>query len=48
MSRSGNCWDNAVVESFFASMKTERTDDRQYATRDEAKTDMFDYIEQLL
>jgi putative transposase len=45
MSRSGNCWDNAVVESFFASMKTERTDRRQYATRDEARADVFDYIE---
>jgi putative transposase len=45
MSRSGNCWDNAVVESFFASMKTERTDHRRYATRDEAKADVFDYIE---
>jgi putative transposase len=45
MSRSGNCWDNAVVESFFASLKTERTDHRQYSTRDEAKAEVFDYIE---
>ena len=45
MSRSGNCWDNAAMESFFKSLKTERTDRKVYRTRDEAKTDVFDYIE---
>ncbi len=45
MSRSGNCWDNAVVESFFSSMKMERTDHKRYVTRDQARADVFDYIE---
>lgn len=45
MSRKGDCWDNAVVESFFRSLKTERTDDIVYRTRDEARRDVFDYIE---
>jgi len=45
MSRSGNCWDNAVIESFFSSLKTERTDHKQYLTRDQARADVFDYIE---
>ena len=45
MSRTGNCWDNAATESFFASMKTERTDHKQYLTRDQARADVFDYIE---
>jgi putative transposase len=45
MSRSGNCWDNAAMESFFSSLKTERTARRTYRTRDEAKADVFDYIE---
>ena len=45
MSRKGDCWDNAVVESFFRSLKTERTDDVVYRTRDEARGDVFDYIE---
>lgn len=45
MSRKGNCWDNAAMESFFSSLKTERVDRRQYATRDEARADVFDYIE---
>jgi putative transposase len=45
MSRSGNCWDNAAMESFFSSMKTERTARQTYRTRDAARADVFDYIE---
>ena len=45
MSRKGNCWDNAVVESFFHSLKTERIRHRHYRTRAEAYTDVHDYIE---
>jgi putative transposase len=45
MSRRGNCFDNAVAESFFSSLKKERVRRRIYATRDEARSDVFDYIE---
>ena len=45
MSRSGNVWDNAAMESFFSSLKTERTGNKTYRTRDEARMDVFDYIE---
>jgi putative transposase len=45
MSGAGNCYDNAAVESFFALLKRERVYRRQYRTRQEAKTDLFDYIE---
>jgi putative transposase len=45
MSRKGNCWDNSVAESFFGSMKTERTYFSNYKTREEAKRDTVDYIE---
>jgi putative transposase len=45
MSRAGNCWDNATMESFFSSLKTERTARKTYRTRNEAKADVFDYIE---
>jgi hypothetical protein len=45
MSRSGNVWDNAAMESFFSSLKTERTARKTYRTRDQAKADVFDYIE---
>ena len=45
MSRSGNVWDNSAMESFFSSLKTERVNRRAYATRDEARADVFDYIE---
>jgi putative transposase len=45
MSRSGNVWDNTAMESFFSSLKTERTARRTYRTRDQAKGDVFDYIE---
>ena len=45
MSRSGNVWDNSAMESFFSSMKTGGAARKVYRTRDEAKTDVFDYIE---
>lgn len=45
MSRRGNCYDNAVVESFFQLLKRERIKRRVYATREEARADIFDYIE---
>ena len=45
MSRRGNCWDNAVAESFFNMLKRERIRRRKYKTREEARLDMFDYIE---
>ncbi len=45
MSRKGNCWDNAVVERFFRSLKTELTDHTLYLTRAEARRDIIDYIE---
>ena len=45
MSRRGNCWDNAVAESFFSSLKKERIRKHIYRTRSEARSDVFDYIE---
>lgn len=45
MSRRGDCWDNAAMESFFATLKRERVNRRVYRTRDEARADVFDYIE---
>ncbi len=45
MSRSGNCWDNAAMESFFSSLKTERIARKTYRTRNDARADVFDYIE---
>jgi transposase InsO family protein len=45
MSRKGNCWDNAAMESFFHSMKTECVHHENYQTREEAKRSIFDYIE---
>jgi transposase InsO family protein len=45
MSRKGNCWDNACVESFFGTLKRELVYHRHYATRDEAKQDIFEYLE---
>jgi putative transposase len=45
MSRRGNCFDNAVVESFFSSLKKERIRRRIYPSREEARADVFDYIE---
>jgi putative transposase len=44
-SRKGNCWDNAVAESFFKSMKTELIYHRKFATRQEARLAVFEYIE---
>jgi transposase InsO family protein len=45
MSRKGDCYDNAVVESFFSNLKNELTWHRSFATRDEARRAIFDYIE---
>lgn len=45
MSRKGNCWDNAVVESFFHTLKVELVHHRRYLTRDEARQDIFEWIE---
>jgi putative transposase len=45
MSRKGNCWDNAVAESFFATLKKELVRDRPFASRDAARADVFEYIE---
>lgn len=45
MSRKGNCWDNAVAESFFGTLKSELIYRNEYATRIQASTSIFDYIE---
>lgn len=45
MSRKGNCWDNAPMESFFASLKKELVHDEDYPTRQEARASIFEYIE---
>jgi putative transposase len=45
MSRRGNCWDNAVAESFFSSLKKERIKKRLSKTRDLARAGIFDYVE---
>ncbi len=45
MSRRGNCWDNAVAESFFSSLKKERIRKKVYRTRRLARADVFEYIE---
>jgi len=45
MSRQGECHDNAVMESFFSRMKDERVSRRRYRSRDDARSDIFDYIE---
>lgn len=45
MSRRGNCWDNAPMESFFASLKKELVHHEDYATREEARASIFEYIE---
>jgi putative transposase len=45
MNRRGNCHDNAVAESFFHLLKRERIRRKTYATRKEARQDVFDYIE---
>ena len=45
MSRKGNCWDNAPMESFFSTLKKELVHHRKYRTREEARRDIFEYIE---
>ena len=45
MSRKGDCWDNAPMESFFATLKAELVNREQFKTRQEAKTKIFEYIE---
>nr|WP_213041952.1 IS3 family transposase [Nitrospira defluvii] len=45
MSRKGNCWDNAGVESFFGTLTRELVSQRRYVTREEARQDIFEYIE---
>jgi putative transposase len=45
MSRSGNVWDNAAMESFFSTLKTERTGRKVYHSRNQARADVFDFIE---
>lgn len=45
MSRKGNCWDNAVAESFFGTLKTELIHNISYQTRRQARQDIFEYIE---
>lgn len=45
MSRTGNCYDNAAMESFFGTLKCELVHDRHYHTRTEARQDVFEYIE---
>jgi transposase InsO family protein len=45
MSRKGNCWDNAVAESFFATLKKELVRNRVFATRAQARSEIFEYIE---
>ena len=45
MSRKGNCWDNAPMESFFHSLKTELVMHCDYKSRDQARASLFDYME---
>jgi putative transposase len=45
MSKRGDCWDNAAMESFFSTLKIERVYRKKYASREEARADLFDYIE---
>ena len=45
MSRKGNCYDNAYIESFWSSLKFETVYHRKFATRTEARTALFEYIE---
>jgi len=46
MSAVGSCYDNAAAESFSGLLKRERVNRRHYVTRSEARSDIFDYIEQ--
>jgi putative transposase len=45
MSRKGNCWDNAMMESFFATLKSELVNHQQYATHEQARASIFEYVE---
>ena len=45
MSRRGNCWDNAVAESFFATLKVELVHDAAWTTRTAARAELFEYLE---
>ena len=45
MNRARNVWDNSAMESFFLSLKTERTAHKVYRARDEARAEVIDYIE---
>ena len=45
MSRKGNCWDNAVSESFFHTLKVELIHQTTFKTREQAKQEIFEYIE---
>lgn len=45
MSKSGDCWDNAAMESFLSTLMLERVHRRSYRTHDKARADIFDYIE---
>ena len=45
MSRAGEVWDNSAMESFFSSLKTERTARKVYRSREQARSGVFDYIE---
>lgn len=45
MSRKGNCWDNVMTESFFATLKSERVHQERHTTRSDARSSIFDYIE---
>jgi hypothetical protein len=46
MSRKGNCWDNAVAESFFATLKMELVYQSQWSTRTQARSELFEYNRQ--
>jgi putative transposase len=45
MSRRGNCWDNAVAESFFSTLKIELAHDAEWYTHDDARSDVAEYLE---
>ena len=45
MSRRGDVWDNSAMESFFSSLKTDRVSRKVYRTRNQARADLFDYVE---
>ena len=45
MSKKGNCWDNTIAESFFKTLEVERVYQMTYSSRNEAKMDLFRYIE---